>query len=502
MRGLVSFVLALMLNILTLVTIECGLHRSIHARVPMRIASISLAFFMLTTASVAADRLNVVLFIADDMTYHDCGAYGSEIVQTPAIDRLAAEGMRFDRMFTSTAMCAPTRQQLYTGVWPVRNGAYPNHSRVYDGTKSWVHHFKALGYRCALFGKNHCKPAESYPWEMLSGKDETYSSLVAKFLVRDADQPYFLVVAHNDPHTPWNHGDAGRYPVEDIVVPPYLEDTPETRDSLSRYYAEITYMDNSFRQVTDMIDEAGHKDDTIVIFTSEQGSAFPFGGKWTCYENGLRTSFIVRWPGHVEAGSSTEAMCQYIDVVPTLLEAAGADPTTIDTGLSGDPNGGHGFDGRSFLPVLLGKTSKHRDYTFGVHTTRGIINGTDYPVRSVRGERYKLIRNLNHKVPFTNAATKDTQDKKPVYRSWLAAGGESKQRALAYQHRPAVELYDLESDPFELNNLAGNAELRDVRERLDKELDAWMKQQGDEGMATELRANERKGKKKQQQATG
>ena len=81
----------------------------------------------------AADRPNVLLFIADDMLYHDCGAYGSDVVQTPNIDRLAAEGMRFDRMFTSTAMCAPTRQQLYTGVWPVRSGAYPNHSKVYEG---------------------------------------------------------------------------------------------------------------------------------------------------------------------------------------------------------------------------------------------------------------------------------------------------------------------------------------------------------------------------------
>jgi uncharacterized sulfatase len=442
----------------------------------------------------AAERPNVLLFIADDMLYHDCGAYGSDVVRTPSIDRLATEGMRFDRMFTSTAMCAPTRQQLYTGVWPVRNGAYPNHSKVYKGTRSWVQHFKAIGYRCGLAGKNHCNPADSYPWEVVvPAKGSLKMDQIAEFLTRDDDQPYFLVVAHHDPHTPWNHGDATAYPPDSIEVPPYLVDTPETRDALSRYYAEITYMDSELGEVTRMVDENGQRENTIVIFTSEQGSAFPFGGKWTCYENGLRTSFVVRWPERVKAGTQTTAMCQYIDVVPTLLDAVGIDPDSIDTGLRGAAGGGNGFDGRSFLPVLLGNTDRHRNYTFGVHTTRGIINGADYPVRSVRGERYKLIRNLNHEEKFTNAATQDTQDKRPVFRSWLAAGRAGKKRAMAYHHRPTAELYDLQTDPFELHNLADDPELQPVRKRLQQELDGWMAQQGDAGMPAELAANSRKG---------
>ena len=460
----------------------------------MRQLLIAAACLSSVSTTIAADRPNVVLFIADDMLYHDCGAYGSKVVQTPSIDRLAAEGMRFDRMFTSTAMCAPTRQQLYTGVWPVRSGAYPNHSKVYEGTRSWVHHFRALGYRCGLAGKNHCKPAASYPWEVVvPNKGGLKMDKIAEFLTRDEDHPYFLVVAHHDPHTPWSHGDASRYPTESIDVPPYLVDTPETRDALSRYYAEITYMDSELGEVARLVDDSGQHEKTIVIFTSEQGSAFPFGGKWTCYENGLRTSFIVRWPERVKAGTHTSAMCQYIDVVPTLLEAAGVDPATIDTGLRGAPDGGTGFDGRSFLPVLLGDADGHRDYTFGIHTTRGIINGTDYPVRSVRGERYKLIRNLNHEAKFTNAATRDTQDKRPVFRSWLSAGEAGKERALAYHHRPAVELYDLHTDPFELNNLADDSELTGVQKRLQQELDDWMEQQGDAGMEAELAANSRKG---------
>ena len=297
----------------------------------------------LTNDTTVAERPNVLLVIADDMTYHDYGAYGSGMVRTPNIDRLAQQGMLFQRMFTSTAMCAPTRQQLYTGVWPVQNGAYPNHSRVYDEAKSWVHHFRDLGYRCGLAGKNHCKPAEAYPWEKVGESTEWGLDEIREFISRDASQPFFLVAGHKDPHGPWNHGDTSTYPPDEIEAPPYLVDTAQTREALSHYYAEITYMDAQLGDVLAMVDESGQRDNTMVIFTSEQGASFPFGGKWTCYETGLRTSFIVRWPALVKAGSTTGAMCQYVDVLPTLIEAAGGDPHLIDTGLSGGANDGREY---------------------------------------------------------------------------------------------------------------------------------------------------------------
>ncbi|MGE0374602.1 MAG: sulfatase [Planctomycetaceae bacterium] len=464
--------------------------------IPLSIAAICAAAAAWTPFAGAAQRPNVLLVIADDMTYHDCGAYGSAVVQTPNIDRLAREGMRFDRMFTSTAMCAPTRQQLYTGVWPVRNGAYPNHSRVHDGTRSWAHHFRELGYRCGLAGKNHCKPAASYPWEKVGESASWGLDEIREFIHRDAEQPYFLVAAHKDPHSPWNHGDASQYPPDEIEVPPYLADTPPTRAALSHYYAEITFMDTALGELVSLVDDSGERNNTIVIFTSEQGSSFPFGGKWTCYENGLRTAFIVRWPARVLAGSKTDAMCQYVDVLPTLIAAAGADPQATDTGLAGGPDDGRGFDGISFLPVLLGEGQRHRAYTFGVHTSRGIVNGTDYPVRSVRGERFKYIRNLNHENVFTNLVTQNGQgdSEDNVFASWLAAGNLPTERAKAYQRRPAEELYDLDADPFEITNLAGLTALADVQQELRNELDRWMKQQGDQGLGTERLARERQEK--------
>ena len=145
--------------------------------------------------------------------------------------------------------------------------------------------------------------------------------------------------------------------------------------------------------------------------------------------------------------------------------------------------------------MLLGESERLRGYTFGVHTTRGIIKGTDYPVRSVRGERFKYIHNLNHMATFTNVVTEPGSGgaEAAIFASWRAAGEEQAARADLYQHRPAAELYDLEADPYELNNLAGQPELAEVLGELRRQLDRWMKQQGDKGMETELQANHRQG---------
>jgi uncharacterized sulfatase len=438
-----------------------------------------------------------MLIIGDDMTCEDCEPYGSKQVKTPNMARLAREGMCFDRMFTTTAMCAPTRQQLYTGMFPVRSGAYPNHSKVHDGVKSLPHYLKALGYRVGLIGKKHFGPPTSFPFETVGNKKDkkgaSNTAAIAEFVNRDKQQPYCLIVCSNEPHGPWNMGDASQYKADKLTVPPYLVDCPHTRQDLTKYYAEITYLDGQLGDCMNIVDESGRRDDTMVIFTSEQGSSFPFGGKWTCYEMGLKTAFIVRWPSAIKAGTRNSALTQYVDVTPTLIEAAGGSPGRIHTRRP-DAHGATGFDGRSFLDVLLAKTNKHRDYVYGAHTTRGIINGSAcYPIRSVRDERYKYIWNPNYKTVFYNVvATKP----KELLQTWKEIGKTNPavdSRARFYQHRPEVELYDLKKDPYELTNLADDPVYAEIKARLRKELDRWMAQQGDEGNATELKAIGRQG---------
>jgi arylsulfatase A-like enzyme len=413
-------------------------------------------------------RPNILLVIADDQCWRDNGCYGNPDVKTPNIDQLAREGMRFTRCFTATAMCAPTRQQLYTGLFPIRNGAYPNHSQVYPGTRGIVHYLRDAGYRVGLVGKTHFGPPESFPFERVPEDG------MGEFLSRDPEQPYCLVYASHNPHGRWTEGPQDAYDPAALTIPPYLVDNAETRKALAAYYAEVTALDTEVGACMQHVDAAGQRDDTMFIYTSEQGFAFPFG-KWTCYDLGLRTAFVVRWPRRVKAGSTADAMVQYVDVLPTLIEAAGGTAP-------------EGLDGRSFLPVLDGKTDTHNDAVFGVHTTRGINFGSEcYPIRSIRTESHKYILNLNYEVPFVN--TLIVTDKDLFWRSWERDAERSVAAAelvRRYQERPAEELYDVIEDPYEQNNLAGDPANRALMDALRQRLEAWMRQQGDEGVPTAM----------------
>ena len=422
---------------------------------------------------------NILIVIADDLNKDSVGVYGNKDVKTPNIDRLASQGMRFNLAYTSTAMCAPTRQQMYTGLYPVRSGAYPNHSKVKPGTKSLVHYLKALGYRVGLSGKRHFGPPSSFPFEQVSQKVD--AKAIREFVARDEKQPFCLLVTSNSPHVPWSAGDASQYDPGKLTIPPYWVDTPEMRESLTRYYAEITDLDREVGECMKILRETKQEDNTAMIFTTEQGAQYP-GCKWTCYENGLNVGFIVRWPGQVKPGSVSDAMIHYVDVAPTLVEMAGGEAIK-------------GLDGRTFLGVLRGKTKRHNSATYGVHTQMNAIGSppTGYAVRSIRAGKWKYIMNLNHKVTFKNALTQN--DKENYWASWVrTAKTDPKAARLVkrYLNRPAEQLYDLSKDPHELNNLAGREKQAKVKARLKQQLQDWMTSQGDLGQATEMAAKRNK----------
>jgi len=439
----------------------------------------TVAFAIFLAASLgqaeAAKQPNILIVIADDLNKDSVGVYGNKDVKTPNIDRLASQGMRFNMAYTSTAMCAPTRQQMYTGLYPVRSGAYPNHSKVKPGTKSLVHYLKALGYRVGLSGKRHFGPPSSFPFEQVSRKVD--AKAIREFVARDEKQPFCLLVTSNSPHVPWSAGDASQYDPGKLTIPPYWVDTPEMRESLTRYYAEITDLDREVGECMKILRETKQEDNTAMIFTTEQGAQYP-GCKWTCYENGLNVGFIVRWPGQVKPGSVSDAMIHYVDVAPTLVEMAGGEAIK-------------GLDGRSFIGVLQGKAKRHNSVTYGVHTQMNAIGSppTGYAVRSIRAGKWKYIMNLNHKVTFKNALTQN--DKENYWASWVrTAKTDPKAARLVkrYLNRPAEELYDLSKDPHELNNLAGREKQAKVKARLKQQLQDWMASQGDLGQATEMAA--------------
>jgi len=423
----------------------------------------------------AATRPNLVYIMADDLTFRDLGCYGGQ-AHTPHIDQFATEGMRFRQCFQAAPMCSPTRHNIYTGLYPVKSGAYPNHTFAKQGTKSIVHYLQPLGYRVALSGKQHIGPRTVFPFETSRKQNNPDMKKVEQLFVESqaAETPFCLFACSNEPHTPWNRGDPSRYPPERISLPPYIVDTPVVREHFSRYLAEITYFDQQVGQILALLDRHQLRDNTLVMVVSEQGNVFPFA-KWTCYGNGLQSALIVRWPGKVQPGSVTDAMVEYVDVAPSFIEAAGGQPDPV-------------LDGESFLPVLFGQRDTHKEYSYGEMTTRGIINGSDaYGIRTVRGPRYRLIWNLNHAQRFSNWCTQSVFFQSMEAKA--AAGDLDAQRLVEkYRVRPEWELYDCRHDPLEMNNIADEPGQRAVLDRLKGKLRAWMSAQGDEGAETEWNA--------------
>ena len=196
---------------------------------------------VLAGIAVAADKPNLLFIIADDCTFHDIGCYGGQ-AHTPNVDKLATEGMRMKSCFQTAPMCSPTRHSIYTGLYPVKSGAYPNHTFAKDGTLSVVQYLKPLGYRVALSGKRHIAPEEVFPFEYSNAKGdggnpsmEAIDKLFGE--CKGSETPFCLFACSNEPHTPWNKGKEYRklYPADKIKFRPYMVDTPKTRERYVNY---------------------------------------------------------------------------------------------------------------------------------------------------------------------------------------------------------------------------------------------------------------------------
>jgi N-sulfoglucosamine sulfohydrolase len=435
---------------------------------------------------------NIVFIMGDDLTMRDIGPYGSTQVHTPNMDRLAKEGVCLDAMYNMVPVCSPTRQSILTGLGPVRSGAYPNHTMIYKGIKTLPVYMKQLGYNAAIIGKRHYAPDELYPFDFLGGREhddgrglDVDLSKAENYLKAHTDKPFFLMFTSNQPHEPYTRGNQAAYNPDKIKLGPNMVDTRLTRQRMAKYFAEITYLDSLIGVTLDIVKRTGQEDNTIVMFATEQGNSFPFS-KWTLYDQGLHSGFVVKWPGKIKPGTRNPAMLEYIDIAPTMIDIAGGDPKKINTG-SKDGNGDMGFDGISFKKVLLGQETHARDYVFAEHTTRGIIQGSEaYASRSARTAQFLYVNNLNYTEKFKNTVTNT-----PMFKEWRETNPE---RANYYQIRPEEELYDVIKDPFNLKNLAADPKYAPAKADLKARLATFMKQQNDKGIQTEMEALSRQPK--------
>jgi N-sulfoglucosamine sulfohydrolase len=446
-----------------------------------RLASVALTALLMAppAALYAADvpvksKPNIVFIMADDVTYKNLGCYGEKAIQTPNIDRLAQEGMKFTRAYCATAMCAPFRAEVFTGLYPVRSGVAWNHSAAKPDTKSICHYLSGLNYRVGVAGKKHAGPADVFPFERV--EDFPTGDGVRRFITRDPKQPFCLFLCSTLGHSPWRVGDTKQVDSRDITLPPTFHDNPITRQTYVAYLAEVAELDKQVGAILRMVRDTGQEDSTLVMFSSEQGWAFAFG-KWSNWDIGVHTALIARWPGRIQPGTVTDALVQMADVTPTFIEAAGGDPV------------GFNLDGTSFLPVLTGAARTHREYVYGLHNN--VREGNPYPIRSIRDGEFHYILNLTpeesyhekHLMTAASAAHYDLQWWQAMTDAAEQGDAVAKKLQQRLHHRPAEELYRVDADPYELNNLANDPDCAAAKDRLRAELERWMKSQKDSGAA-------------------
>jgi uncharacterized sulfatase len=443
-----------------------------------------LVLTFLSTQTVTAERPNFLIIMADDCTFNDLAIYGGQNAKTPNIDALAQRGLTFNQAYVSSAMCQPCRAELFTGTYPLTNGCSWNHSASRPSTKSLPHLLRPLGYRVGISGKVHVKPDAAFPFDDVPGFDSNcvrdptqehdLAGISEYMSTTQNDSPFCLVVALVEPHVPWVMGDASQYPPQRIKLPTNLADTPLTRKHFADYLAEITYMDGQVGQILDTLESSGAADETVVLFTSEQGSQFP-GCKWTNWNTGLHTALIAAWPGHIAEDQRTDAIVQYADVAPTLLELAG-ETSSVE------------FDSSSFAGVLSGSSDKHREFAYGIHNN--LPEGPRYPIRSITDGQSRYILNLlPDELYIERHLMGGGRLNNPYWASWVGADPVTQrdvyERAKRYMLRPAEQLYRTADDPYEMQNLADDPKFAETKARLREALHQWMQSQSDPGAAVD-----------------
>lgn len=426
---------------------------------------------------------NVLLITSED-NGPDLGCYGDPYAQTPHLDRLAAEGVRFERALVVTASCSESRGGILTGLYPHQNGQIglaTHHYRMYrDQTPNIASLLKARGYRTGLIGKLHVNPESAFPFDFrprvtefntFAHRDVRKVANAAREFIIAGDAPFFLMVNYSDAHLPFLRQQAGLpespLTADDVRPLPWIGlDTPALRKTQADYYNCLARLDTGIGWLLETLAAAGVADNTLVIYLGDHGAQFP-RGKLASYESSLRVPLIVRWPRHPRRGAVRRELVSTVDLLPTILAATRTTRNAeaeASTAL---------LPGRSLLPLLEGRQVEWREYLFSEY--HGHYPPIYFPQRTVRDDRYKLIVNLlqDRPNPVADICTSSAQVSY-VSRDDVAAGSDQTRRAYAtWSDAPPVELYDLKQDPYEWNNLAEAPQLVDVKQRLLDQLHAW-----------------------------
>jgi N-sulfoglucosamine sulfohydrolase len=438
-------------------------------------------FLLLTlTASAETPHPNILWLIAEDFGPH-LGCYGTKEVTTPVLDAMAAKGMRFTRYYTTAPVCSASRSAFNTGMYQTTIGAHNHRSHRDDGytlpkdVKLISERMKDAGYFTANVRQ---LPAE-LGFKGAGKTDWNFSSPAKPF---DSDQwndlkahqPFYAQLNFQETHRTFHapsHADPAK-----VEIPPYYPDHDITRKDWAAYLDTATELDKKISKVLDLLKRDGLLENTVICFVGDNGQAH-VRGKQFCYEEGLNVPFIMQWPASLAApkgftaGAVSDRLLMSIDLTATSLNLAGVPK----------PSGMQG-------QVFLGSAAEPaRQYVFGA---RDRCDETVFRLRTVRDARYRYIRNFTPNQPFLQA-NEYKEKQYPVWNLIKELAAQDKltpvQAVLAAPTMPEEELYDMQTDPYQIKNLVGspNPESLEALERLRGVLAQWIEETSDQGRVPE-----------------
>tara|TARA_B100000989_G_scaffold277697_1_gene238860 strand:- start:739 stop:2136 length:1398 start_codon:yes stop_codon:yes gene_type:complete len=406
------------------------------------------AFFIIeTNTEITNERPNFIIYLSDDQDFLDYNVFGNENVQSVSVNKLAMEGIRFTNFHTASAICTPSRSQLYTGLYPVKNGSYTNHTHVKKETKTIVQHLSEIGYEVVLAGKSHVGPYSTFSWDSyIQNKTSKQLDLesIEKYL-KNIKKPFCLILASDFPHGPYP--EKTDYSYDDIKIHPYNNRVSPEKPG---YYQNIKYDDNQLGEILRIVERNDLKNNTVFIYASDHG----ISGKFTLYQKGIKIPVIMRWPGKIKKNIQSNRLLGMVDILPTIMDIGGGKTNT--------------FDGKSFSDLLIGNDKKVNDYVYGVSTRQNIRNGFIFPSRMISNGKYKMIKNFNSIEVY-----KKNLNKGRIINKFIEIG------AKKMSNIPYIELYDLDSDPYEKINIANIKSSVDIINELSEKLEEWMLSQND-----------------------
>jgi len=423
---------------------------------------------LLHASGEAPDVPNVIIFIADDVSWDDLGCYGNPQVSTPAIDRLARKGLTFHNAYLTASSCSPSRNSILLGRYPHNTGAAELHSKPPLLLPSIPAQLKEAGYLTLQSGKFHMGDFGRTAFAEIHDKGEQVGNSGSDMWLenvrqRPRQQPFFMWFASLDAHRSWGpNAYSGTHDPASLEVPFYLVQDARTQWDLARYYDEIHRFDQRIGEVTEELEKQGVLENTLIIVMADNGRPFPHS-KTRVNDQGMKTPFILHWPARIKGDQHCHALLSVIDIAPTLMELAGIEAPAS-------------FQGRSFARLLTEPDQEFRHYLFAEH------NWHDYEAheRMVRNKDYMYILNSRPNLPQMGPADAVGSPSWAALDSLRREGRLSPIQADVFlTPRPAEELYQPDRDPFQQLNLASVPEHEQALVELRQVLQSWMEQTGD-----------------------